>query len=230
MSLAFLEERVNAADDTYAQSVQHGYNQGMGRGRLAGFCALAAATLAVLGAAGYVTPISVQLIAADHDVLLAHFYDGRTRVFWFHSPFDAFTVDDDPLTAVLNLRSRARRGSTLPDGAAGPPTPPHFNFPVQIGDRFRVPPLGGRWRSEIGPRVPPPREYLDPIWLVTSSFIRVPTWPLVLALMIPPVRRSILERRRARRRLRNECLACGYNLKALTEPRCPECGTPIRAV
>lgn len=34
--------------------------------------------------------------------------------------------------------------------------------------------------------------------------------------------------RRARRKariLRNECLGCGYNLKALPEPRCPECGT-----
>ena len=34
--------------------------------------------------------------------------------------------------------------------------------------------------------------------------------------------------RRAHRRariLRNECLGCGYNLKALPDPRCPECGT-----
>ena len=34
--------------------------------------------------------------------------------------------------------------------------------------------------------------------------------------------------RRYRRRMRGECLACGYNLTGLPEPRCPECGTEIR--
>ncbi len=29
---------------------------------------------------------------------------------------------------------------------------------------------------------------------------------------------------RAGHRRRNECVQCGYSLRGLTEPRCPECG------
>ncbi len=33
--------------------------------------------------------------------------------------------------------------------------------------------------------------------------------------------------RRHRRRRRNHCLHCGYNLTGLSDPRCPECGRPF---
>ncbi len=53
----------------------------------------------------------------------------------------------------------------------------------------------------------------------------VPLWALFLVfgaypfavLVIAPIRRH-------RRRIRNECVYCGYNLTGLPEPRCPECG------
>lgn len=36
--------------------------------------------------------------------------------------------------------------------------------------------------------------------------------------------------RRARRRLTNCCIVCGYSLEKLTEPRCPECGEPASTI
>ena len=52
-----------------------------------------------------------------------------------------------------------------------------------------------------------------PLWLVTTIFAGYP----LVALFRGPVRRR-------RRRNRNQCIHCGYNLKGLTKPRCPECG------
>ena len=52
-----------------------------------------------------------------------------------------------------------------------------------------------------------------PLWLVTMIFAGYP----LVALFRGPVRRR-------RRRNRNQCIHCGYNLKGLTKPRCPECG------
>ncbi len=37
----------------------------------------------------------------------------------------------------------------------------------------------------------------------------------------------IVDYRRRRIRQRGRCRQCGYNLRGLTEPRCPECGTPF---
>jgi len=36
-----------------------------------------------------------------------------------------------------------------------------------------------------------------------------------------------VRRRRLARRFPGHCLKCGYNLRGLPEPRCPECGTPF---
>ena len=52
-----------------------------------------------------------------------------------------------------------------------------------------------------------------PLWL---PFVFFGVYPLI-AYMRGPVRHR-------RRRKRNQCIHCGYNLTGLTEPRCPECG------
>ncbi len=52
-----------------------------------------------------------------------------------------------------------------------------------------------------------------PIWAPFLLFAAYPTFVLI---------RGPLRRRR--RRLRNECVHCGYSLTGLVEPRCPECG------
>jgi hypothetical protein len=61
--------------------------------------------------------------------------------------------------------------------------------------------------------------------------IAVPYWFLALLVAAPsaPAVRSILARRRAAYRLKNQrCVACNYDLRASKE-RCPECGAAIPA-
>ena len=52
-----------------------------------------------------------------------------------------------------------------------------------------------------------------PMWLPTLLFS---VWPAWLSLPL---------HRRRRRKMFGLCLKCGYNLRGLTKPRCPECNT-----
>lgn len=59
----------------------------------------------------------------------------------------------------------------------------------------------------------------------TVRFLRIPLWVVFLAFAGYPVLSLIAgPLRRRRRRSRNQCVGCGYNLTGLTEQRCPECG------
>ena len=60
-----------------------------------------------------------------------------------------------------------------------------------------------------------PRNLRVPLWVPGLLFL-----PGAYACVLP------LSRRRKRKKL-GLCLKCGYDLKGLTEPRCPECGTPF---
>jgi hypothetical protein len=55
-----------------------------------------------------------------------------------------------------------------------------------------------------------------PFWSVSIMFAAYP----LMALAYGPWRRR-------RRRRRGKCIACGYSLRGLPEPRCPECGRPF---
>ena len=57
-----------------------------------------------------------------------------------------------------------------------------------------------------------------------------PTWlPAVLMLLFASATYWRGPFRRARRRLSNRCIVCGYHLEGLIEPRCPECAEPMVA-
>ena len=61
--------------------------------------------------------------------------------------------------------------------------------------------------------------------------VAFPLWPLAVLLAVIPTmrfRRLALENRAARRRAANQCVACGYDLRASTGT-CPECGAPAAA-
>lgn len=55
-------------------------------------------------------------------------------------------------------------------------------------------------------------------WVIRASF-------LLLPLALVPLPFVYLRYRRARRFKGNQCLNCGYSLRGLPQPRCPECGT-----
>ena len=60
-----------------------------------------------------------------------------------------------------------------------------------------------------------------------SSYVCVPIYWLAMLFVILPVFDVLGLNSRRKRRKRGLCLNCGYNLKGLTEPRCPECNTPF---
>ena len=71
---------------------------------------------------------------------------------------------------------------------------------------------------------------IGPIGNVSAQAAWCPFWLLFLgcvAVLIYDhfVRKTSLHRKR---RERNKCETCGYNLTGLTEPRCPECGSAFR--
>lgn len=62
------------------------------------------------------------------------------------------------------------------------------------------------------------------------SAVSFPHWMLLCVLAILAIPLWAMVFRLARRRFRHArelCVGCGYSLCALTEPRCPECGTPF---
>jgi hypothetical protein len=56
--------------------------------------------------------------------------------------------------------------------------------------------------------------------------INIPYWAVVLSTAILPLHWVGKKWRRARRIMNNQCLGCGYDLRA-SKDRCPECGTAI---
>jgi hypothetical protein len=68
----------------------------------------------------------------------------------------------------------------------------------------------------------------DPYYVSVSQTLSGPGWTPVVPFSIPPLV-AVLRGpvRRHYRRKHGRCARCGYLLTGLTEPRCPECGTPI---
>ena len=70
------------------------------------------------------------------------------------------------------------------------------------------------------------------IWLVYRAYLdwRVPSAYMVLSGMITVcacLGWVLVTRTTERRDGETRCRTCGYILRGLSEPRCPECGTPI---
>ncbi len=118
---------------------------------------------------------------------------------------------------------RRTRESFLAEGETGPPAPAVRATTRESVSLRRFELFGFEYHVRLQ-AIPYDSPLYDGIWPRQIEVI-VPLWlPLVVLLAYPTtfVIRGPL--RRHRRRKRGLCIHCGYSLKGLPEPRCPECG------
>jgi len=184
---------------------------------------MVAILVASLGCLSFFLPLGwpFEVMAGDWGVL--HFYDGRVRLFWIQSPEAPIQVTCYEFGPDFRVKTVYDDDPLLPRDAVGP-EPPRIDgrrMRVRIGNRRSVSDFGGRWAWNpwVASNTSPP---------VQVNYVRLPVWLPVALLLFWPVRTVArgpwVQRRRQRR---NQCIRCGYSLKGLPEPRCPECGTPI---
>ncbi len=94
-----------------------------------------------------------------------------------------------------------------------------------------LPPASTRWKSlkhgGLGPRLHIHDLYGD-THVARSGWLKVPVWlPLMLLSVYPIIAFVRGPLRRYRRRKRNQCDGCGYDLTGNESGRCPECGKAI---
>ena len=185
---------------------------------------LAAIGITVTGVISHATIPCLRVAVGNGDWFVVHFFEGLVRIFWIESGGQAIEVVSRARGPHLRIASVRPPWPSLPDGAMGvDPGGPGLAWwgSIPIGARWQVMPLGGRWRFKVVGRGP--ESYSQ----VLASFVRFPVWLPASVLLLPPILWVHRGWRRRRRRVRNQCLDCGYNLTGLIETRCPECGAPF---
>jgi hypothetical protein len=181
-----------------------------------------AIVLAILAIASFFTTVLIPVPFLSKNKVLFHFYEGRARLFWIQSaslPLQVTLMGDGPDMRIEPYYP----WPALPEALVGVDIPREGWFrTITIGGYRNVPALGGGWRAPLtgrSVRRPPP---------AYSSFVRVPAWVPCVLLLYAPIRAVFRGKRERHRKRNNLCETCGYVLHALTEPRCPECGTFYR--
>lgn len=191
---------------------------------------IAAIVVALTSCVSYVVPLGVTVQVTDRNCVVVHWFDGRMRAFWIESPGDAIRVvlgpeNSAPLLDVVSAWPDDADGDTMmAPGRPGRPDGPALRARIRISSRRDVPAFAFQWPWQGIPQNP----NLPP---VAIRFVRFPMWAPGLLLLIPAAiavhRGPRLQRHRRERGL---CPACGYDLRGLPEPRCPECGGAIPPV
>lgn len=199
--------------------------------------AIAAIALAVGGGVGIVVPVCLALPVSEGNVFVLHFFDGRVRLFWYHSPDEAIKVEQRGHQPRLVIDPREPAPDRLPVRLVGPnPARTNWRARINIGTKRSVPDFHVHWRTPFFRERTyadfgfPARMQANVVPKLESSLIRMPAWLPVVLLLIAPVRAALRQPVQRRRFRRNECLECGYKLKGLLSLRCPECGTPFTRI
>ena len=181
--------------------------------------ALAGIATATVGVRSYSCPMYLGRAIDDSTVPILHFFDGRIRFFWiqFETPVHV---------RMANWLSPTRSGPGLKI-CLGPEAATAVNRLTSDSDSCSC--VEGDWVVRVGDR-----QQVGPFGLrLTKSpirFVRVSVWPAVAVLLAAPVLaviRGPMTRRRRRRR--NQCLPCGFDLTGNESGVCPECGTETAA-
>jgi hypothetical protein len=176
--------------------------------------------IAIAGCVSFFRPIGFVCPIAPRATFVTHFFDGRMRLFWI-------TRDDEPIRVTqrwrgpsIDIISRSSRlwqdGEVVRDMRKAVRDGDMIR--INLGDRRGVSAFGGQWRSGQVTQANPRGGF-------EVSFVRFPMWLPVVVLLLQPVKAIMSGPWRTRRRERlNQCIGCGYDLRALPSPRCPECG------
>jgi hypothetical protein len=175
--------------------------------------------IALAAIVSFFTTLMIPLWPSRTQPVVAHFYQGRMRVFWFQSSGDRLAV------SLLNeagpdIRIEPYfRWPSLPGWAYGADYP-RWVRSVRVGGIRTSPAWGAAWRVPLRARAfgAPPAH---------SSFVRMPAWAPSALLLFGPIRAVVRGVRKRQRKRNNLCENCGYHLFALTIPRCPECGQSV---
>lgn len=83
------------------------------------------------------------------------------------------------------------------------------------------------WRSDE-PALDTSSNFVNGFWVESRYYVVISRWFFVVLASFAwlPLALGVLHVARLRRRqARGECATCGYSLRGLNRPRCPECGT-----
>ncbi len=182
-----------------------------------------AAAVAICGAVSFfATPMATLAPLSRHSVAL-HFFEGRIRVFWVQSHALPVEMELIGVGPDILVRSQSVPWPRLPRRMVGVDVPRAEDWErrISIGGFRSVKSFGGAWRAPFGAAM----FHASP---GVMSYVRLPVWLVCALLLYRPILAVIVGVRERTRRRNNLCLNCGYHLKGLIEPRCPECGTTAK--